>query len=44
MLNRSNDWGSIALEAGYYDQPHLIAEFRSLVGLTPGAFAERVRR
>ena len=34
----SNDWGRIAADAGYYDQAHLIADFRELVGLTPGAF------
>jgi len=34
----SSDWGRVALEAGYYDQAHLIADFRRLVGTTPGAF------
>ncbi len=29
----------VALDAGYYDQPHLTAEFRELSGLTPAAFA-----
>jgi methylphosphotriester-DNA--protein-cysteine methyltransferase len=29
----------VALDAGYYDQPHLTAEFRDLSGLTPAAFA-----
>ena len=29
----------MALDAGYYDQPHLTAEFRELSGLTPAAFA-----
>ncbi len=29
----------VALAAGYYDQPHLNAEFRDLSGLTPAAFA-----
>jgi AraC-like DNA-binding protein len=29
----------VAIEAGYYDQPHLTAEFRELSGLTPAAFA-----
>ena len=29
----------VALVAGYYDQPHLNAEFRELSGLTPSAFA-----
>lgn len=35
----AHDWARIASAAGYYDQSHLIAEFRDLVGLTPGAFA-----
>jgi AraC-like DNA-binding protein len=30
---------AVALETGYYDQPHLNAEFRDLSGLTPAAFA-----
>ena len=29
----------VALDAGYYDQPHLTADFRELSGLTPAAFA-----
>jgi transcriptional regulator GlxA family with amidase domain len=37
----SKDWGRIAGEAGYYDQAHLIADFRDLIGLTPGAFLKR---
>ncbi len=37
----SNDWGRIAVDAGYYDQAHLIADFGELVGLTPGAFLKR---
>ena len=37
----SNDWARIAADAGYYDQAHLIADFRQLVGLTPGAFQKR---
>ena len=40
----SSDWARIAAEAGYYDQAHLIAEFRQLVGLTPGAFFDRAGR
>lgn len=28
-------WAEMALDAGYYDQSHLINEFRSLCGLTP---------
>jgi AraC-like DNA-binding protein len=30
-------WASIAASAGYYDQPHLIAEFRAISGVTPAA-------
>jgi AraC-like DNA-binding protein len=37
----SNDWSHIAAEAGYYDQAHLIGDFRELVGTTPGAFARQ---
>jgi len=37
---RTSDWGRIAADAGYYDQAHLIADFRALVGVTPGAFAK----
>ncbi|CAM3803998.1 helix-turn-helix transcriptional regulator [Corallococcus sp. ZKHCc1 1396] len=41
MAATSKDWGRIAVDAGYYDQAHLIADFRELVGLTPGAFLKR---
>lgn len=41
MTATSKDWGRIAADAGYYDQAHLIADFRELVGLTPGAFLKR---
>ena len=37
----SNDWAAIARDAGYYDQAHLIGDFRALVGLTPTAFLAR---
>jgi AraC-like DNA-binding protein len=40
----SNDWGQIAAGAGYYDQAHLIADFRELVGLTPCAYQRREAR
>jgi len=39
----STDWARIALEAGYYDQAHLIAEFRDLLGVTPGEFVPHRR-
>jgi transcriptional regulator GlxA family with amidase domain len=41
MVAASNDWSRVATDAGYYDQAHLIADFRELLGLTPGAFVKR---
>jgi AraC-like DNA-binding protein len=41
MAATSKDWARIAADAGYYDQSHLIADFRQLVGVTPGAFLKR---
>jgi len=38
----SADWGQIATAAGYYDQAHLITDFRDLVGLTPSAYAKHI--
>lgn len=35
-------WSEIALRAGYYDQSHLINDFRALCGLTPKQFLQRV--
>lgn len=33
------DWSGVAVGAGYFDQSHLIREFRQLTGLRPGAYA-----
>jgi AraC-like DNA-binding protein len=33
-----HDWADAAVAHGYYDQSHLIAEFRELAGMTPNAF------
>jgi AraC-like DNA-binding protein len=41
---RSRDWGAIARDAGYYDQAHLIGDFRDLVGLTPTAYLNGLRQ
>jgi AraC-like DNA-binding protein len=38
----SRDWGRIASDAGYYDQAHLIGDFRDLVGITPVELANRL--
>jgi AraC-like DNA-binding protein len=43
MVAASNDWSRVATDAGYYDQAHLIADFRELLGLTPGAFLKRTQ-
>lgn len=36
-------WASIAIAAGYYDQAHLIAEFRAIAGVTPRALLGELR-
>lgn len=33
---RNVDWGAIAYDLGYYDQPHFIDDFKELTGQTPG--------
>lgn len=37
----SVDWAEVALDLGYADQSHMIAEFRRFSGLTPQALANR---
>lgn len=39
LLAAGGTLSDVALSAGYYDQPHMNAEFRELSGLTPRAFA-----
>jgi AraC-like DNA-binding protein len=36
-------WPQLALEAGFYDQSHLVNEFQALCGLSPRAFLQRAR-
>lgn len=43
LSTSSNDWSRIALDAGYFDQAHFIADFRQLMGVTPGAFETDAR-
>jgi AraC-like DNA-binding protein len=35
------DWAELAVRAGYYDQAHLINDFRVLAGITPTAYLPR---
>lgn len=37
------DWTGIALECGYYDQSHLINDFRAVTGRTPETFFQDTR-
>ena len=32
------DWAEVAVEAGYFDQSHLIHDFKRLAGVTPAAY------
>jgi AraC-like DNA-binding protein len=36
------DWAEVAARHGYYDQPHLINDFRALTGVTPGEYLATV--
>jgi AraC-like DNA-binding protein len=40
-LGRRVDWAKMAVLAGYYDQAHLIHDFREFSGLSPGAYEPR---
>lgn len=37
-LDDGSRLGEIALDCGYYDQPHLNRDFRELAGTSPGEF------
>lgn len=36
-------WADIAADSGYYDQAHMIAEFRGITGVTPRALLQELR-
>ncbi len=37
------DWAEVAADHGYYDQSHLIRDFREYAGMTPGQYAASYR-
>ena len=39
----STQLSELAIDCGYYDQPHMNAEFKELSGLTPGRVSRAVR-
>jgi AraC-like DNA-binding protein len=43
LSGRGASLAGVAMEAGYYDQPHMNAEFRELAGITPRQFVAATR-
>ncbi|MFF5083484.1 helix-turn-helix domain-containing protein [Actinoplanes sp. NPDC000266] len=37
-LAGQDTWAAVADRAGYFDQPHMISDFRSLMGVSPAAY------
>ena len=37
------DWAALAIELGWFDQPHFIRDFKALVGRTPSEYARGFR-
>lgn len=35
-------WSSVALDGGFYDQSHMIREFKDVLGMTPGEFCSKL--
>ncbi|MCW2653372.1 MAG: AraC family transcriptional regulator [Mycobacterium sp.] len=41
--NRGVDFADLAVRLGWYDQPHFISDFRTMLGCTPGEYGARTR-
>jgi AraC-like DNA-binding protein len=41
QIGRSIEWSRVAADCGFYDQPHLVREFRDFSGMTPSAYVAR---
>ena len=43
LVDRGAPWAEVAATAGYYDQSHLINEFRSITGVTPSQYVTNLQ-
>ena len=43
LVDRGAPWAQVAVSAGYYDQSHLINEFRSITGITPAQYVTNLQ-
>jgi AraC-like DNA-binding protein len=49
LVEKSNssgklDWSQVALDLGYFDQAHLINDFKSIVGLSPSQYQKSIAK
>ena len=49
LIEKSNsarklDWSQLALDLGYFDQAHLINDFRAMVGLSPREYQKLIAK
>ena len=43
LVDCGTPWAQVAITAGYYDQSHLINEFRSITGITPARYVTNLQ-
>ena len=43
-MGHAVDFAQVALELGYFDQAHLINDFKSIIGYSPFQFQKTIRR